>query len=221
MAESCIISSRMSTSPNTAPDVPDLARFRRAVLWVAGLNLAYFLIEATMAQRIHAVSLFADSIDFLEDASMSALVIVGMTWSLAHRARLGRVLAAMLVIPSLLTVWTIWRQFGSPVMPDASLLGLTGLGALIVNLYCAWRLLPLRNIEGSLSKAAYLASRNDAIGNIAILIAAAISWWKPTHWPDLIVGVGIFLMNADASVQIWKAAHIDDGPVPVSPTSGT
>jgi Co/Zn/Cd efflux system component len=201
----------MAADPQPVSKAPNLAPFHRAVQVVAGLNLVYFLIEAGMAQRIHAVSLFADSIDFLEDASMSILVLVGMAWSLAHRARLGRVLALMLAIPSLLTVWTLWHQFGSPVTPDASLLALTGLGALVVNLYCAWRLLPLKNIEGSLSKAACLASRNDAIGNIAILIAAGITWWKPSHWPDLVVGVGIFLMNADASLQIWKAAHIDDG----------
>jgi Co/Zn/Cd efflux system component len=85
---------------------------------------------------------------------------------------------------------------------------LTGLGALAVNLSCALILARFRDHHGSLTKAAFLSARNDAFANIAIIAAGAITayLWH-SAWPDLITGVGIALMNADASRDVWRAAR--------------
>ena len=66
----------------------------RAVLLVAGLNLGYFGVEFAVATAIGSVSLFADSIDFLEDASINLLILIGLAWSAPRRALLGKALAA-------------------------------------------------------------------------------------------------------------------------------
>ena len=73
----------------------DASTLRRAVVFVAVANLAYFGIEFAVALRIGSVSLFADSIDFLEDASLNLLVLMALNWGRAARSRLGMILATM------------------------------------------------------------------------------------------------------------------------------
>src|SRR5918911_1207165 len=73
----------------------------RTVRRVAALNLAYFGVEFAVALAIGSVSLFADNIDFLEDASLNLLILAGLGWSLRARARLGMGLAFVLLVPGL------------------------------------------------------------------------------------------------------------------------
>ena len=82
--------------------------FRSIVLLVAGLNLSYFFVEVGVAVAIRSVSLFADSIDFLEDTSINLLIALALGWSATNRARLGMALSGILLIPSLSTAWTAW-----------------------------------------------------------------------------------------------------------------
>lgn len=180
---------------------------RRAVVIVALANLAYFFIEIFVAQKIGSVSLFADSIDFLEDASVNLLIAIAIGWSASNRAKVGMVMAFILIVPALSLFWTAWQKFNAPTPPDAWLLSFTGLGALLVNVSCAFVLAKFRHHSGSLTKAAFLSARNDAFANIAIILAGIIMLGWPSGWPDLIVGVGIAIMNADAANEIWEAAR--------------
>src|SRR5258707_6591662 len=109
---------------------------RRAVLLVALLNLGYFGVEFAVATAIGSVSLFADSIDFLEDASINLLILVGLGWTASRRALLGKVLAGILLVPSLATLWTAWDKFWLPLPPAPIPLTLAGNGALAGNLTC-------------------------------------------------------------------------------------
>ena len=181
---------------------------RRVVQLVALLNLGYFGIEFAVALVIGSVSLFADSIDFLEDASVNLLIAAALGWSVRRRAQLGMVLAAILLVPGLATLWTAWQKFNVPVAPAATLLSLAGCGALAVNLYCALLLARYRHHSGSLTRAAFLSARNDALANIAIIAAGAVTGfvWR-SAWPDLLVGLGIAAMNADAAREVWTAAR--------------
>jgi Co/Zn/Cd efflux system component len=185
-----------------------MVRLQTAVIWVALLNLAYFGVEFAVALAIGSVSLFADSVDFLEDASINILIAVGMGWNARRRAHLGMVLAAILLAPALAGLWTALQKLASPVPPAPLPLTLTGLGALAVNLCCALILARFRDHHGSLTKAAFLSARNDALANIAIIAAGAVTacLWR-SAWPDLIVGLGIALLNADAARDVWRTAH--------------
>jgi Co/Zn/Cd efflux system component len=180
---------------------------RRAVLIVAILNLTYFGIEFTVAEIIGSVSLLADSIDFLEDASVNFLIAVALGWTLARRALVGKMLAGILLIPGLATLWMAWQKFSLPVPPEAILLSLTGGGALVVNLSCALLLTKYRHDAGSLTRAAFLSARNDAFANMAIIAAGFFTIYTVSAWPDLIVGLGIALMNADAAREVYTAAR--------------
>jgi Co/Zn/Cd efflux system component len=86
-------------------------------------------------------------------------------------------------------------------------LSLTGLGALAVNLSCALILTRFRHHRGSLTKAAFLSARNDTLANVAIIGAGLVTAYTLSAWPDLVVGLGIALMNADAAREVWEAAR--------------
>ncbi len=185
---------------------------RRTVWLVAVFNLAYFGVEFAVAVAIGSVSLFADSIDFLEDASVNLLIALALGWSARNRARLGMLLAGLLLVPGLATLWTAWGKLAAPVAPEPLPLSLAGLGALVVNMTCAIMLARYRHDGGSLTRAAFLSARNDAIANVAIITAGLVTafFWR-SAWPDLIVGLGIAVINADAAREIWGAALKEHG----------
>jgi Co/Zn/Cd efflux system component len=186
----------------------DERSLRRAVLLVAALNILYFGVEFAVALAIGSVSLFADSVDFLEDTSVNLLILIGLSWSARNRARLGMALALILLVPGLATLWTAWEKFNQPLAPAPLPLSLAGGGALAVNLACALILARVRHHGGSLTRAAFLSARNDAAANVAIVGAGLVTAfaWR-SSWPDLIVGLAIAAMNADAAKEIWEAAR--------------
>ena len=180
---------------------------RRAVLAVAILNFSYFFVEFAAAISIGSVSLFADSIDFLEDTSVNILILLALGWSLRARSRVGMCLALILLAPALATVWSLWQKITAPVPPEPVTLSLVGAGALAVNLSCALILARFRKASGSLTKAAFLSARNDAFANIAIIAAGLVTALTNSVWPDVLVGLGIAAMNADAAKEVWEAAR--------------
>ena len=190
-------------------DITPSPSLRRAILAVAILNLSYFFVEFSAAISIGSVSLFADSIDFLEDTSVNILILVALGWSLRARSRVGMCLALILLVPGLATLWTVWQKFASPMPPEPVTLSLVGAGALAVNLTCALILARFRKHSGSLTKAAFLSARNDAYANIAIVAAGLVTAFTYSVWPDVIVGLGIAAMNATAAKEVWEAARAE------------
>jgi Co/Zn/Cd efflux system component len=182
---------------------------RQTVLLVALLNLAYFGVEFGAAVAIGSVSLFADSVDFLEDASINLLIAAGLGWSAQNRARLGMVLAAVILVPVAATLWTAWQKFAVPVPPQPVPLTLTGAGAFLVNFAAAFLLARFRHHGGSLTRAAFLSARNDVLANVAIVAAGLATAATLSVWPDLIVGLGIAALNADAARQVMNAARAE------------
>lgn len=183
---------------------------RRAVIIVALANLTYFGIEFFVARKIGSVSLFADSVDFFEDAAVNLLIAVALGWSRKLRARVGMAMALILLAPALAFIWTAWQKFHSFAAPEPWLLSGTGLGALVVNLGCALLLARFQHHKGSLTRAAFLSARNDATANVAIILAGAVTSLWHSAWPDLVVGIGIAILNADAAREIWQAVRTEN-----------
>src|ERR1700674_5328679 len=104
----------------------EVAALRRTVTLVAVLNLAYFGVEFAVARAIGSVSLFADSIDFLEDGTVNVLILFALGSAPRRRARVGMALAGILLVPGLATLWTAWEKVNMPVAPDPALLSVTG-----------------------------------------------------------------------------------------------
>ncbi|HEX2529088.1 MAG TPA: cation transporter [Geminicoccus sp.] len=194
----------MSSAPAEQGD----AGLRRLVRIVAFLNLAYFGIEFSVAAAIGSVSLFADSVDFLEDAFVNALILLAIGWSAGRRAKVGMLLAGILLAPAVAALWTAWDKFLLPVPPAPVPLAMTGTGALLVNGACAVLLARYRHHGGSLTRAAFLSARNDVLANVAIVAAGLLTayLWL-SAWPDVIVGLVIAGMNLDAARDVWAAAR--------------
>ncbi len=191
--------------------------FKKVVFLVALLNFAYFWVEYGVAIQIGSVSLFADSIDFLEDTAINILILIAIGWSAHRRAQIGFLLAGIILIPSISTLWMVWQKFIHPMAPDPSLLTYTGLGALIINVSCAFLLVNFRKHTSSLVKAAFLSARNDAFANIAIIASGLMTVYSASMWPDLVVGLGIFALNLDAAKAVFSVAREEKRSlVPVS-----
>ncbi|HEU4850214.1 MAG TPA: cation transporter [Terrimesophilobacter sp.] len=188
--------------------------FRRAVLLVGLLNLGYFGIEFTTALLIGSVSLFADSVDFLEDASINFLIVVAVAWSARSRSVVGRILAVVILVPAVVTFVTAIVKIFDPVAPAFAPMSLAALGALVVNLACAFILVRHRHHEGSLSRAAWLSARNDALANVGIIAAAFVAIPLQSGWPDIIVGIAIGLLNLDAARAVWRVASAESRQQP-------
>lgn len=180
---------------------------RGAIRLVAILNLAYFGIEFAVALAIGSVSLFADSIDFLEDASVNFLILLALGWSAVRRARVGMALAGILLVPGLAALWMAWQKFSLPVPPAPVPLSIAGAGAFAVNLFCAFRLTRYRKHAGSMARAAFLSARNDVLANVAIILVGLVTIYFRSAWPDLIVGLGIVLVNAGAAKEVYETAR--------------
>nr|WP_225751356.1 cation transporter [Pseudoclavibacter sp. Marseille-Q3772] len=179
---------------------------RRTALLVAVLNLLWFFVQTAAAIVLGSVSLFADAVDHLEDTAINLLIVLALGFSLRRRARAGRVMAFILLLPAIAACVQAVRKFQHPEAPDPVFVALAALGALLINGVCAWLLHRFRTGKGSLSKAAWLAARNDVIVNILILAMAGITALQGTGVPDLILGIVILLLNLRAAWEVWEAA---------------
>lgn len=201
---------------------PGLDSIRKAVLTVAALNFAYFLVELVMAVRLGSVSLFADSVDFFEDTAINMLVFFALTWSLVARKRAGMVLAAVILLPAIAALVTAVMKMLNPVAPEPGALTLTAVGALVVNVVCAVILLRLRAAHGehgeaaqgqSLTRGAWLAARNDALANVLIIAAGLATFVVATGWIDIVVGLIIAALNFTAAKEVWETAQSEEDPL--------
>ena len=183
----------------------------KRVLWVVIIiNAAMFFVEMSAGKLAGSQALQADALDFLGDALTYGLSLAVIGMSLKTRS-----MAALLKGFSLLAMG-LW-VFGSTVyqvlilgVPKAEIMGLIGLLALAANM--ASVLLLMRYKDGDANvRSVWLCSRNDAIGNVAVMIASIAVWFTVSAWPDLIVAVimaGLFLRSSQLIlVQAWKEYH--------------
>jgi Co/Zn/Cd efflux system component len=190
------------------PSLEDATPLRRAVLTVALLNLGYFGVEFAVALAIGSVSLFADSIDFLEDASINLLILIGLSWSVARRALLGKVLAGILLVPGFATLWTAWDKFWLPVPPAPVPLTLAGTRRVDREPHLRADPRPLSRSLRQPSPAPRSSPRATTLSPMSPssppgFVTAATQ----SAWPDLVVGLGIAAINADAAREVYVAAQ--------------
>lgn len=182
---------------------------RRTVMVVAVLNLGYFAVEFATALKIDSVALLADSADFLEDAAVNLLIFAAVGFAAVWRARVGMGLAVLMALPALAFLLMLVQKARVPVPPEPLAMGVVGLGALVVNVTCAFLLVRHRKEAGSLTRAAFLSARNDALANVGLILAAVVTVPFPSIWPDIVVGLAIAYMNLDAAHEVWTAARTE------------
>ena len=180
--------------------------FKKAVFFVAILNLLYFFVEFIVALNIRSVSLLADSIDFIEDASINFLIFFAVSLTTVKKARISILLSIIMLLPGITALWAIWQQIIHQEPPAPVELSTVAFGALIINCLCTLILMKFRNYSGSLTKAAFLSARNDALANIAIIFTGIITILYPSIWPDILVGLFIAYIRAESALVIFKNA---------------
>lgn len=186
------------------------ASMRRIVAVVAGLNLLGFLVELTAALLIGSVALFADAADFLEDVLINTLVLLAVTWPVASRRRAAYLLAGLILLPAAAALGTaIWRVLSGQAPEPWTMSGI-GAFALVVNLACAALLVRLRSGHGALGRGAWLAARNDALGNLLIIGAGLVTlaWASPV--PDILVGLLLTVITLGAAREVLEQARAED-----------
>lgn len=182
--------------------------YRRALWIVVGLNGGYGLAEIVAGYFARSQALKADALDFLGDGAITLMGLVAVSWSLAWRAKAALIQGIFLaVLGSGVLLATLWRFFAAG-QPEAEMMGVFGGIALAVNVAAALVLIPHRAGDANV-RAVWLFSRNDAIGNVAVVIAAGLVAWTGTPWPDLAVALIIAGLFLHAAWSIIKDARFE------------
>ncbi|HSV71615.1 MAG TPA: cation transporter [Methylibium sp.] len=186
-------------------------RYRRA-LWIAlTVNAAMFIAEVLAAWSSGSVSLLADSIDFFGDSANYALslAVVGMALSVRSKAALFKAacMGAFGVFVLARAAWGV--QAGTA--PEAVTMGTVGFAALVANTGVAWMLFRFRTGDSNM-RSVWICSRNDAIGNAAVMLAALGVFGTGSAWPDLAVAtvMGTLALTGSASVMRQARSELDD-----------
>ncbi|MGE0253518.1 MAG: cation transporter [Alphaproteobacteria bacterium] len=182
--------------------------YRRALWIVIVLNVGYGLIEMVGGFIAGSQALKADALDFLGDGLITFLGILAIGWSLIWRARSALIQGLFLGALGLgVLINTAYRVLAVN-QPEAELMGLFGIIALAVNVAAALALIPHRTGDANV-RAVWLFSRNDAIGNAAVVVAAGLVAWAGTAWPDLLVAAVIASLFLHSSWSIIRDARAD------------
>lgn len=187
----------------------------RIVLWLALLvNAAMFATEIVAARVAGSVSLLADSIDFFGDAANYAISLAVLGMALAVRSRAAMVKAATMAAFGLVVVGkALWEAMHGET-PQALTMGAVGIAALAANVGVAWMLYRYRTGDANV-RSVWICSRNDVIGNVAVVLAAVGVVGTGRAWPDLIVA-GIFgTLALTGAVAVFRQAwHESSGESP-------
>ena len=200
-----------SGSASGDDEMPDLTHvtpaYRRALWIVVLLNVGYGLVEMVGGFLSGSQAVKADALDFLGDGFITFLGLLAIGWSLLWRARAALLQGIFLGLMGLGVLGTTAYRALVQQQPEAELMGALGLVALVVNVAAAAVLIPHRTGDANV-RAVWLFSRNDAIGNAAVVLAAVLVAWTASPWPDLVVAVviaGLFLNSAWSIVRDARA----------------
>jgi cation diffusion facilitator family transporter len=181
------------------------AGYRRALWIVIALNVGYGVIEMVGGFLAGSQALKADALDFLGDGLITFLGVLAIGWSLIWRARSALIQGLFLGILGVAVIGnTVWRVFAQQPV-EAEIMGVIAIVALAVNVAAALVLVPHRAGDANV-RAVWLFSRNDAIGNGAVVVAAVLVGLTGTAWPDLIVAFAIAALFLHSSWVIVRDA---------------
>jgi len=179
--------------------------YKRRLWIVIALNALMFVVEMSAGNVAKSQALQADALDFLGDAMTYgiSLAVIGASIQVKTNAALVKVISLLLM-----AIWvsgsTIYRVFYQGV-PTAEIMGVIGFLALLTNLISVMLLIRYKDGDANV-RSVWLCSRNDAVGNIAVMLAALGVWGTSTGWPDLIVAAIMAGLFVSSAIQIIRQA---------------
>lgn len=185
-----------------------VSKFRNVLWIVLIINLLMFVVEFGTAFFAKSVSLQADALDFMADSMTYGVTLLVLGHSLRMRATVAMLKGISMVV---LGIWILARTFVNAqdaIVPLAGVMGAVGLVALVANVVSALLLYKFRSGDSNM-RSIWLCSRNDAIGNIAIMIAASGVFAINNGWPDFIVAILMATLSLIAGFQIIRQASFE------------
>ena len=175
----------------------------RPFLWLAlGINASMFAVEVIAGLIAGLVSLHADALDFLGDSFNYAISIAVLTMALTWRARAALLKGVTMGVGLWVMGEAAWHIYISRV-PEPIVMGAVGFAALLANAVVALMLYRFRDNEANL-RSAWICSRNDVLGNLAVMVAALGVFGIGTLWPDVIVAVLMATLALQGSVTVVR-----------------
>jgi Co/Zn/Cd efflux system component len=179
--------------------------YRRALWAVIAINAVMFVVEILTGALVGSQALKADALDFLGDALTYSISLWAISKSLNTRAYTAIFKGISLAAMGLWVMGSTFYEAFVLTVPKASVMGLVGFLALCANVVSVLLLMKYRDGDANV-RSVWLCSRNDAIGNVAVMLAAGAVYFTTSAWPDLIVATamaGLFLWS---SIQIVRQA---------------
>ncbi len=172
------------------------------------VNVAMFGVELAGGYSAGSLSLLADAIDFGGDAANYAVSLAVLSAALRWRARTAQLKAICMMGFGLFVLGRALWAFWSSVVPDAATMGAIGLLALVANVAVAWALYAFREGDANM-RSVWLCSRNDAFGNIAVMVAALGVQGSGRAWPDLVVAAAMAALALNGGWVVMRQAQLE------------
>ncbi|MFU2076554.1 cation transporter [Gallibacterium anatis] len=183
-------------------------KYKKALWIVLILNLSMFFVEIVMGIKSGSTSLLSDSLDFLGDSANYLISLIVLPMALSYRAKASMVKGlTMGVFGLFILITTIYRAFYGEV-PSYSEMSIVGFLALLVNVSALLILLKFRDGDSNV-RSVWVCSRNDAIGNMAVILAGIAVYFFQSKYPDLIVAFILAFLALQASQEIIKRAWVE------------
>lgn len=183
-----------------SPDTRDAAR--RRTLWaVLGINAVMFVVELSAGLYAGSVALQADSLDMLGDTLVYGFSLAVVTGTGLARARAAQLKGAVMLLFAVLVLGQIVYKVMGGGLPDATVITVTGVAALLANALCVVLLFRHRSDDVNM-RSTWICSRNDIVANVSVIAAAAGVAAFSSLWPDVVVSAGI------VALFLWSAVHV-------------
>lgn len=207
-------------SDHCSPPAPtqDIPRYRRVLWFALVVNFAMFVVDIVASLQSHSQSLLADAIDFGGDAVNYGVSLIVLSYAPVWRTRvaflkgLGMMGFGLLVLGN--AAWAVWHG----KVPDAYTMSAISILAFACNLTVAWRLYAFREGDANM-RSVWLCSRNDALANLAVLLAALGVMGTSQAWPDLVVAGIMASLALQGGWQVLVQARREARQPPSAPAS--
>lgn len=190
---------------HTNPASANTKEWRRILWFALAVNAVMFFVEIAAGVSAGSSSLQANALDFFGDAANYAISLGVIGMAVAWQTRAAFLKAGTLIVLGLWVLGTTAWHFYIGTIPEVPTMGVIGFIALIANLVVAITLYKFRNGDANM-KSVWLCTRNDAVGNVAVLVAAVGVFGTDTGYPDFIVAVVMAYLSISAGWQTLQQA---------------
>ncbi|HKO87483.1 MAG TPA: cation transporter [Burkholderiales bacterium] len=189
------------------PPSPD-ADFRRVLWWALAINLAMFLIEVFSGLHARSTSLLADAVDFFGDATNYAISLLVLPMGLIWRARAAYFKGLTMLLYGIAILVYVGYSVVQSVLPNPHTMGIVGALAFLSNLAVAFLLYRFRRGDSNM-RSVWLCTRNDVLGNLAVICAALGVFGTQSGWPDHGVAVVMALLALTSAVSVLRQSRAE------------